>query len=345
MPSLRIKLLNSLLRVTVKRHMARAELTPEEIGKTRARMDRFGRKGAQRKTKLVSFTTGELGGVPLCWAEPKTPPDKGYGPRPVILHMHGGAFFVGSSDAYRPFAANLALAADAIVGVLDYRLAPESPYPAAPEDALNAYRALLQQGIPAQRITLSGDSAGGNLALVTLLQIKEARLPTPAAGVLLSPWTDLTGSGESVISNAREESMLPAGRIAEAARLYAGTAELRHWRISPLFGEYAGLPPLCIHVGAGEILRDDARRVASCAKEAGVAVTLKEWPKAPHVFPIFADFLPEGRAAIAEIAQWLSERLPDKGGIDAAPRASGGGLQTASKAAGASSGAKQGMRF
>lgn len=316
MPSIRIKLLNTFLRLVVKRRVANIELTPAEIAKTRAQMDRFGRKGGARRAALVDYEMGELGGVPLCWVEPKT---QSQDPRPVILHLHGGAYFVGSSDAYRPFAANLALAADARVGVLDYRLAPEAPYPAAPTDALDAYRALLRQGVPAQRIAISGDSAGGNLALVTLMKIQEARLPTPCGGVLLSPWADLTGSGESIVSNAKSDAMLPAARIAEAAHMYAGDTNLRNWRVSPLFGEYAGLPPLTIHVGAQEILRDDARRVAACAEEAGVEVTLREWQQAPHVFPIFADLVPEGRQAISEIASWITQRLPDRGGIDNAP--------------------------
>lgn len=309
MPSLRIKLLNSVLRLAVKKRLSSVALTPEEIRKTRARMDRMGRRGATGKDRNVNFEIAELGGVPLCWVEPKT---QATSPRPVILHLHGGAYFVGSSDAYRPFAANLAVACDARVALLDYRLAPEAPFPAATQDALSAYRALLQQGIPAQRIIVSGDSAGGNLALVTLMQIKEANLPTPAGSVLLSPWTDLTGSGESIVTNAEADPMLPAARIAEAAHLYAGNTDLRDWRVSPLFGNYEGLPPLSIHYGREEILCDDARRMAACANEAGVQVSIKEWPEAPHVFPIFADFIPEGQAAIEEISQWINERLPDR---------------------------------
>jgi len=269
----------------------------------------MGKLGATGKVKKVSFEQAELGGVPLCWCEPKSAAKS---PRPTILHMHGGAYFVGSSEAYKPFAANLALASDARVAVLDYRLAPEDPYPAATEDAMAAYRALIQQGVPAQRIVVSGDSAGGNLALVTLLKIKQASLPTPAGVVLLSPWTDLTGSGESIVTNAQADPMLPAARISEAAHLYAGEHDLRDWRVSPLFGNYTALPPIAIHVGGDEILRDDARRLATCAQEAGVAVTLKQWPQAPHVFPMFADFIPEGRAAIEEIAQWINQRLPDR---------------------------------
>jgi len=190
-------------------------------------------------------------------------------------------------------------------------LAPPLPIRAT-EDALAAYKALLQQGTPAQRIVISGDSAGGNLALVTLLNIRQAKLPTPAAAVLLSPWADLTGSGESMQINAASDAMLPGERMPEAAHLYAGEHNLRDWRISPLFGDYSGLPPLMIHVGSTEILRDDARRVAATAEAAGVDVTLKEWPQAPHVFPVFADLLPEGRAALAEIALWLDRQLPDR---------------------------------
>lgn len=156
---------------------------------------------------------------------------------------------------------------------------------------------------------------------MTLLKIKQAKLPKPAGSVLLSPWTDLTGSGESIVTNANADAMLPAARIAEAAHMYAGDSDLRDWRVSPLFGDYAGLPPITIHVGSEEILRDDAQRVAICATEAGVRVTLKEWPQAPHVFPIFADLVPEGRAAIEEIAQWIDQRLPDRGAFASSPAA------------------------
>jgi len=157
---------------------------------------------------------------------------------------------------------------------------------------------------------IAGDSAGGNLALVTLLRARDAGLPLPSAAVLLSPWTDLTGSGSSMQTNAKLDPMLPAQRIDEAARMYAPLANLDDPDISPLFGDFAGLPPLSIHVGTTEILLDDSRRLADRARQHGVRVELKTWHRMPHVFPMFADFLPEGRRALGEIAQFIGARLP-----------------------------------
>jgi acetyl esterase/lipase len=312
MPSIRLRLLNQLLRIAVKRRMSKAALTPAEIALTRSRMDRFGAAAGARKKGLVQFTEATLGGVPLCWCAPSDPansPGQADAVRPTLLYMHGGGYFVGSSRAYRGLAANLALASNLRVGVLDYRLAPEAPYPAAPQDALAAYRALLGSGLPAAQIAIGGDSAGGNLALVTLLNIADNSLPMPAAGVLLSPWADLTGSGESLQYNAKTEAMLPSERLAEAAAFYAGEADLADWRLSPLFGDLAKLPPLLIHASAHEILRDDARRVATRSRAVGITVDYREWSHAPHVFHAFADLLPEGREAITEIGCWLAARL------------------------------------
>ncbi len=328
MPSIRLRLLNQLLRFAVKRRMRKAALSPAEIAHTRSRMDRLGAAAGARKKEQVEFTEDTLGGVPLCWcvpidavdSSPGSPGQEGKqrsgestkGLRPTLLYMHGGGYFVGSSKAYRGLAANLALAANLRVGVLDYRLAPEAPYPAAPDDALAAYRALLETGLPAEKIAIGGDSAGGNLALVTLLNIADKNLAMPAAGVLLSPWSDLTGSGDSLRDNAKTEAMLPSERLAEAAIFYAGQAPLDDWRLSPLFGDLANLPPLLIHASSHEILRDDARRVANRSRAAGVRVDYREWPHAPHVFHAFADLLPEGREAIAEIGCWLTERFAEQ---------------------------------
>ena len=312
MPSIRLRILNQLLRFAVKRHMSKAALTPAEIAHTRSRMDRLGAVAGARKKGRVRFTEDTLGGIPLCWCAPNDAAnirEPAQGSRPTLLYMHGGGYFVGSSKAYRGLAANLALAGDLRVGVLDYRLAPEAPYPAAPQDALAAYRALLDSGLSATQIAIGGDSAGGNLALVTLLNIADNSLPMPAAGVLLSPWSDLTGSGESLQYNAKTEAMLPSERLAEAAAFYAGEADLADWRLSPLFGDLARLPPLLIHASAHEILRDDARRVATRSRAAGVTVDYREWHHAPHVFHAFADLLPEGREAIAEIGYWLTARF------------------------------------
>src|SRR5262249_51633323 len=156
---------------------------------------------------------------------------------------------------------------------------------------------------------IAGDSAGGNLALVTLLRARARGLSLPAAAVLLSPWTDLAGSGASLQGNRKLDPMLPSPRVRDAALLYAGAANLHDSDVSPLFADFSGLPPLAIHVGSTEILLDDSQRLAKRAAEQGVPVTLRIWDRMPHVLPMFADVLPEGRRAIDCIATFIAEAL------------------------------------
>ena len=304
MASLRGHLLNTAIRYAGKRRLADLEFTSSTIAASRARMERLG-----DRVKLAPPLTrhvDELGGVATEWTRVNRPR------RGVILYCHGGGYLVGSPRAYRGLAGRLASVTGCDVAVIDYRLAPEHVYPAAPDDAIAAYRALLLRAIDASSIVIAGDSAGGNLALVTLLRARDRGLPLPSAAVLLSPWTDLTGSGASMRANAQLDPMLPAQRIDEAARLYAPEAELDDPDVSPLFADFAGLPPLSIHVGTTEILLDDSQRLAERARGHGVEIELKTWHRMPHVFPMFADFLPEGRRALNEIRAFLDARLPDQ---------------------------------
>ncbi len=301
MASLSGHLLNAAIRYAGKRKLADLEFTPGAIAASRQRMERLG-----DRTKLPSPLTrhvDELGGVMTEW----TRVDRLT--RGVILYCHGGGYVVGSPRAYRGLAGRLATSAHCDVAMIDYRLAPEHPFPAAPDDAIAAYRALLERGIDATSIVLAGDSAGGNLALVTLLRARDRGLPSPRAAVLLSPWTDLTGSGASIRTNAKRDPMLPPHRIEEAARLYAPDTPLDHPDVSPLFADLGGLPPLSIHVGTTEILLDDSQRLAERARKQGVDAELKRWHRMPHVFPMFADVLPEGRQALAEIGRFIDDHL------------------------------------
>jgi len=302
MASLRGHLLNTVIRYAGKRRLAGVEFTPAMIAATRVRMERLG-----DRTELLPPMTrhvDELGGVPTEWTRSNRLS------RGVVLYCHGGGYVAGSPRVYRGLAARLAALTDCDVAVIDYRLAPEHVYPAAPDDAIAAYRDLLSRGVDASSIVIAGDSAGGNLALVTLLRARDQALPLPRAGVLLSPWTDLTGSGTSMQTNARLDPMLPAQRIDEAARMYAPDADLASPDVSPLFANFAGLPPLSIHVGTTEILLDDSQRLAERARAHGVRVELKTWHRMPHVFPMFADFLPEGRQALDEIGEFVDAVLP-----------------------------------
>ena len=185
-----------------------------------------------------------------------------------------------------------------------------------------AYRALLASGVHGDRIVIAGDSAGGNLALVLLQQLRDAGLPLPAAGVLFSPWADLTGSGATLQTNAKLDPMLPAARMKETVACYAPDRNLTDSAISPLFGSFAGLPPLLLHVGSREVLLDDARRVAAAARNAGVDTTYREWRDMPHVFQAFARFVPEARVALGEVGQFVIERVAAAGSAVAVQAAS-----------------------
>ena len=300
MASFRGHILNAAIRYASKRRLADLEFTPATIAASRARLDRLGNRGAL--APALSRHSDDLGGVPTEWTRGNHPA------RGAILYCHGGGFVMGSSRAYRSMAARLAALTRCDVAVIDYRLAPEHVYPAAPDDAIAAYRALLSR-FDASRIVIAGDSAGGNLALVTLLRARDQGLPLPGGAVLLSPWTDLTGSGGSMRTNAKRDPMLPAQRIDEAARLYAPTAQLDHPDVSPLFGDFSGLPPLSVHVGTTEILLDDSQRLVERARQHGVSAELERWHRMPHVFPMFAEFLPEGRQALELIGRFVTDRL------------------------------------
>lgn len=292
MPSLRSKLINAIVRHTAKRRLLAMEINAAAIAQTRAGLDRFG--ASVKPARGQRRESGQLGGVATEFTRIAAP-------RGIVYYCHGGGYIVGSPLAYRRFANRLVTATGYDMAIIDYRLAPEHPFPAAPDDALAGYRALIDSGHDPRQIVIAGDSAGGNLALVTLLRIKESGLPLPSGAVLLSPWTDLTGSGDSVRGNAEADPMLPANRIAEAAAMYARDHDLAHPHVSPLFGDFAGLPPVAIHVGSTEILLDDARRVAQRMSDAQIKV----WKEMPHVFPIFADVLPEGRRAINYISAFI----------------------------------------
>ncbi len=227
----------------------------------------------------------------------------------VLLYMHGGAYVMGTARTHRDLAARLSQAAGVRVLVPNYRLAPENPYPAAIEDATAAYGWLLTQGFKPQHIALGGDSAGGNLAFVTLLALRQAGMPLPGAVILLSPWTDLTFSGASIKTRAEVDPMIKIGESDEQIVAYVGNHDRTDPLISPIFADLRGLPPLLIHVGNDEVLLDDSVRLAERAQAAGVEVELKVWEGMWHVFQSLALALPEGRASISELGEFVKGHL------------------------------------
>jgi acetyl esterase/lipase len=223
------------------------------------------------------------------------------------LYFHGGFFAIGSAAASVGLACDLARQARMPVVTVDYRLAPEHPYPAAPDDAMTAYRALLDTGQDAARLALAGESAGAGLAAVTLATIARAGLPQPSSAVLMSPWADLAGTGDSIKTKADVDPVITAEAVHVRARDYLGGADACDPAVSPLYGSLAGLPPLLIQAGSHEILLDDAIRLAARAAGDDVAVTLDVVPGVPHVFQAYAAILDEGEAALTRAGAFLRE--------------------------------------
>jgi monoterpene epsilon-lactone hydrolase len=226
----------------------------------------------------------------------------------VLLYLHGGGYCIGSINTHRGMAARLAQACRARALNLDYRLAPEHPHPAAVDDAVAAYRWLLDRGVAPAQIVLGGDSAGGGLVMATLLALRDAGHPLPVAGFCLSPWVDLECSGETMTTKADVDPMVGKDGLTEMAAAYAGDHELRHPLVSPLHADLSGLPPLLIQVGTAETLLDDAVRLADRARNAGMDVRLEAWDDLVHVFQAFAPMVPEAVEAIDGIGRFVRER-------------------------------------
>ena len=226
-------------------------------------------------------------------------------PGPVVLYCHGGGYYFCSPRTHRSLVFGLATRADAAVFSLDYRLAPEHRFPAALHDATAAYRRLIADGIAPESIVIAGDSAGGGLALATLVALRDAGDPMPAGGLLFSPWTDLAATGASIRTNDGLDPMFSGPAIALAGKVYLGDTPATHPYASPVYADLHGLPPLFIMAGSTEVLLDDSRRVADNARAAGVDCELEVWKKMPHVWPIFAPFLPEGHRALERAATFV----------------------------------------
>jgi phosphinothricin tripeptide acetyl hydrolase len=223
----------------------------------------------------------------------------------VVLYLHGGGYVIGSPRSHRHLAAAIASAGAANALLLDYRLAPEHPFPAAVDDAVAAYRWLLDQGTAPRHIVIAGDSAGGGLTVATLLALRDAGAPLPAGGVCISPWVDLTCSAESYRTKAEVDPIVKSGSIEEMARAYLGDRDRRTPLASPLFADLRGLPPLLIHAGSDEVLLDDAVQLSERAKKADVAATLEVWDRMIHVWHWFLPMLDEAQTAVDSIGRFI----------------------------------------
>src|SRR5438876_2897591 len=245
--------------------------------------------------------------APACPGEWLTPP--GVRTDAVVFYLHGGGYVIGSPRSHRHLAAAIAGAAGANALSLDYRRAPEDPFPAAVEDAVACYRWLLEQGASPEHIVIAGDSAGGGLTVATLVALRDARVRLPAGGVCISPWVALPFSGGSYQTKAAADPIVGRPGIDEMARAYLGATDPRTPLASPVFADLRGLPPLLIHVGSDEVLLDDAVQLAERAKAAGVPATLEVWDRMIHVWHWFLPMLEEAETAIETIGRFCRKRM------------------------------------
>lgn len=270
----------------------------------RTRLDEIARRGI-RLPKGITVSGVQACGVHAEWVQAGD-----VAPQNAILYLHGGGYCICSPDTHRGLAARLALASGARVLLLAYRLAPEHPFPAALEDTLSAYYWLLGQGLSPAKISIGGDSAGGGLVVACSLSLRDASAPLPAALFCLSPWIDLTYSGETIHTLADVDPLLKPGKTSVMTSIvsyYAGTHNPAEALISPLFADLHGLPPLLVHVGSDEILLSDSTRLAEKARCAGVQVTLQVWEGMWHVFQVFAPYVPEAQQSIDRIGEFVRQ--------------------------------------
>jgi monoterpene epsilon-lactone hydrolase len=290
--------LNKVLEIIRSAPPAKPDTT---IGQMRGAME----KRVERIAPDVQCEKLEAGGVPAEWiVAPGAADDR------VILYLHGGGYVMGSVNTHRATIARISRAAKAKALALDYRLAPEHPFPAAVEDATAAYRWLLAQGYKPNKIVIAGDSAGGGLTLAALLALRDAKTPLPAAAVPISAWSDMEGTGASIQTRAEKDPMVGFASLRDMAKNYLGDTDPKNPLASPLHGDYRGLPPMLLQVGDAEILLDDSTRVAEKAKAAGVKVELEVWPEMVHVWHVYAKLLPEAQQAIDRIGEYVIEHTP-----------------------------------
>ena len=253
----------------------------------------------------VDYIEANAGGVPALWAVPK-----GCAEDRVLMCMHGGGYVTASMYTHRKVYGHLAKAVGCRALIPHYRRAPEHVHPAPVDDAVTAYRWLLDQGLAPGHIALTGDSAGGALAVTTLLRAREHNLPMPAATMPLSPWVDMEITGETLVSNREKDAIVQKEVVEVMATTFLGEGGNRKDPLAnPLYADLKGLPPMYIQVGGDETLLDDSRRLAEHAKEAGVDVRLDVFPKFQHVFHFSAGHAPEADEAIRKLAEWVRPKL------------------------------------
>ena len=248
------------------------------------------------------YSRMNAGGVTAEWVTAESASDSR-----VVLYLHGGGYIIGSPRTHRPLMAELSQASKGRVLGLDYRLAPEHPFPAPVEDSVASYRWLLNEGYDPARIAVAGDSAGGGLTVAMMVQARYLGLPMPGAAVCISPWVDMEGLGESMETRAAADPMVGKENLMISAKTYLGGSNPRAPLAAPLYADLRGLPPMLIQVGDAEVLLDDSTRLAGIAREAGVEVEMDVWDDMIHVWHLFAPILPEGKQAISQAGEFIKK--------------------------------------
>lgn len=242
----------------------------------------------------------DAGGVPSEWVAAP-----GVNDGRAVLYLHGGGYAIGSINTHRRLAYDISASSGARVLLIDYRLAPEHPFPAAVDDATKAWQWLKQQGFADGKLAIAGDSAGGGLTLATLVNLRDKKLGLPACAAALSPWVDLEGLGNSITARSAQDPMVQKDGLLWMAKMYLNGADPKAPLAAPLHANLVGLPPILVQAGTAETLLDDATRIAEKLHAAGVEVKLSIWPNMLHVFPLFAPILSEGRDGCLEIGSFI----------------------------------------
>ena len=238
------------------------------------------------------------------WLAPANAPEN-----KLLLYWHGGAYVMGSCKSHRPFVSHIARQAGIRALLPEYRLAPEHPFPAAVEDSVNVYRALLQQGYEPGNIVVGGDSAGGGLTVAMLLSLRDAGDPLPGAVILLSPWLDLSGQGESMITRADQDPWFHAQDLATITRHYCDEGQLTNALASPVFADASGFPQTLIQVGNDELLLSDSERFAGNIRAGGGQVEVDVWPHMWHVWQMCIGLMPESRRAVEKLGAYIRNTI------------------------------------
>jgi acetyl esterase/lipase len=298
MSSLRAKIIRSAASAFLKR----IDITDVDFKKMRRQISRL--SSVMVPAFRVRVDVDNINGLHAEWLTPKDRMDS-----KLLLYLHGGGYVVGGCDMHRQMVSHIARAGRIRALLPEYRLAPEHRFPAAIDDAVSTYRTLLGMGIKAEDIIIGGDSAGGGLALGSLLALRDAGDPLPAAVVLLSPFLDATGSGESMRTRKERDPLFYPEGLSFVVDHYCEPHQRRYPQISPVFADVEGLPPMFIQVGDDEILLSDSERLVGECVAAGIDVELQVWPEMWHVFQIFVGKMPEARRAIKQMGTYIQSRF------------------------------------